>query len=132
MPDGYTTNMRDHLADCYQARGLSSAGSEQVANQQTPTSPTDKAMMGAIQEGAISGSTVNELPPQCYESNEYGMPRQIPCPDSKPDQAADQAAGKNSKECTFWCKDETGDANSAEYQQFVSPGDKAADKAMNW
>ena len=46
MLDGFTTTMREHVANCYQARGLSSAGSEQLANNQTPTKPSDQAMIG--------------------------------------------------------------------------------------
>ena len=46
--DGYSSNMRDHMANCCAAHGLSSAGSEQLANYQMPTNPPDQAMMKAI------------------------------------------------------------------------------------
>ncbi len=50
MPDVFTTSgmMSDHLADCYQARGISPVGADQVANQQAPSSAVDKAMLGAF------------------------------------------------------------------------------------
>jgi len=45
MPDAYTTMMSDHLADCYQACGLSPTGAVQAANQQAPSSAVDQAML---------------------------------------------------------------------------------------
>lgn len=50
MPAGYTSSgmMSDHLADCYQAHGLSPDGATQVANQQAPSSTADQAMLAAF------------------------------------------------------------------------------------
>jgi hypothetical protein len=62
MPDSYTTNMREHLADCYQAHGLSSAGSEQVANHEQPSDPADQAMMNAYDSPASTGKSSDQRP----------------------------------------------------------------------
>jgi len=78
MPDAYNTNLKDHLADCYQARGLSPAGSEQLANNQTPAKPSDQAMIG-------TKTTV--LPPICIEKN-----LQVPCKSGAQTPSAQAAA----------------------------------------
>lgn len=66
VSDGYTTMMREHLAGCYQARGLSPAGAVQAANQQAPSSPFDQAMLaeqkGFEPHGTVYAPTLNEQP----------------------------------------------------------------------
>lgn len=48
MPDVYSTMMREHLADCFQACGLSPTGAVEVANEQPASRPADQAMMEAF------------------------------------------------------------------------------------
>ena len=59
MPDAYPSMFRDHLADCYQACGLSPDGATQVANQQAPLSTADQAMLKAM----VYDTTMEKKPP---------------------------------------------------------------------
>ena len=47
MPDVFSTMMAEHLADCFQACGLSPTGAAEVANEQPASKPADQAMMKA-------------------------------------------------------------------------------------
>ena len=48
MSDEYENTMNKHYADCFQARGISQSGADQLANDKIPTDPADQAMLGAI------------------------------------------------------------------------------------
>ena len=93
--DGYSSNMRDHMANCCAAHGLSSAGSEQLANYQMPTNPPDQAMMKAF--GRSPAQTPYDVPASKNTSaspirtsspaqSPYGVPTTENNWDSQPDQ----------------------------------------------
>lgn len=93
MPDGYTTNMRDHIKDCYQARGLSPVGSEEVANHQQPSNQADQAMMNAYSD---PGSSYGNDGMMAQEQAPYGVPATNNNYDSYPDSKMGNVWGDDS------------------------------------
>jgi hypothetical protein len=88
--DGYSSTMRDHSANCYEAHGLSSAGSEQLANGEMPSNQADQAMMKAyISEPARSPDNILAVPQQ---DKAYGVPATDNNYDSYPDSKMDNSS----------------------------------------
>jgi hypothetical protein len=89
MPDGYSSNMRDHLANCYTTQGFSRAGSEQLANNQIPSNQMDQSMMKAYGNSADAYNSPS--PPQ--EQQSYSTPTNYNRYESHPDQHMDNVWG---------------------------------------
>jgi len=62
MPDVFSTMMAEHLADCFQACGLSPTGAAEVANEQPASTPADQAMMKAYKPAAFYGIVGSNSP----------------------------------------------------------------------
>lgn len=100
MPDEYTNNMRNHLANCYQAGGLTPAGAEQVANHQQPSNPTDQAMLGAYSDPnfGMPGSNTNGASQPTWNQSGGTSPDQPAYPTPDPNHGYDSAADKGHSE----------------------------------